>query len=136
MGFRDRFAKQPSSSDSQPRPVADSRIDKPEVIDLVSMNAAEDEVTLHLIAEQPWDVRGEGTAKLQAKLKNYVTFAADGQLHRDYPEARGKRIRIHVDSEYPLGDLELQLLDAAREHWCAPEQIELSSSSRRAAGSS
>ena len=55
-------------------------LDKPETIDIVSVRG--DTVTVHLIATEPWASNGDDTMLLQAKLKNYVAFAADGQLTR------------------------------------------------------
>jgi hypothetical protein len=94
-------------------------------IDLVSVNAARDEVTLHLIAEEPWDEEGEAALGLQAKLKGYVGVAADGGLHEKYPETAGMRVSIHIRTRYPLGRTENKLVELARQQWCEPEQIEL-----------
>ena len=95
------------------------------VIDGVSVNAAGDEVTLHLITEEPWDEKGAAALGLQAKLKSYVAFAADGALHSKYPQTVGMRVSIHLRTKYPLGWAENKLVEMAREQWCKPEQIEL-----------
>lgn len=101
-------------------------LDKTDVIDIVGMSADGQTVTLHLVATNPWPANGAGTVLLQTKLKSYVAFAADGQLVRQYPEARGKRIAIEIRSEHPLGPMEEKLVEAARIHWCEPEAISLS----------
>jgi|SRR5579872_1633184 len=98
-------------------------LDKPDVIDTVSMK--DDTVTIHLIATEPWAPNGGDAMLLQAKLKNYVGFAADGHLTRRFPQAAGKNIIIEIRSTHPLGDTELRLVEAARHHWCAPERIAL-----------
>ena len=103
-----------------------SQLDKPDVVDLVSLNAAGDEVAVVIVATAPWDPSGADMPRLQAKLKTAVAFVADGQLDREYPDARGRLRRIHIRTNHPLGAPELQLVDAAREHWCEPEGIKLS----------
>ena len=100
-------------------------LDKAGVIDLVSMSADGQTVTLHIVATDPWPSNGAGAPLLQAKLKNYVAFAADGQLLRQYPDARGKRVAIEIRSEHPLGSTEETLVAAARQHWCEPDGISL-----------
>ena len=100
-------------------------LDKANVIDLVSLTADGQTVILHLLATQSWPSTGEGTLLLQAKLKNYVAFATDGQLFRQYPKAKDKNLRIEIRSDYPLGATELELVAAARKHWCEPDGIAL-----------
>jgi hypothetical protein len=110
--------------------VSESQLDKPDVIDLVSLNAAGDEVTVSIVATRPWDAQGSEALKLQAKLKNTVAFATDGQLTRMYPDTAGTRVRVNIDSQYPLGETETRLVDLARTHWCEPEGISLTWSCR------
>lgn len=100
-------------------------LDKTNAIDLVSMNPDGRTVTLHLVVTEPWPENGSGAALLQAKLKNYVAFAADGQLLRQYPEASGKKVAIEIRSNHPLGATEEKLVTAARTHWCEPDGISL-----------
>jgi len=95
------------------------------------MSADGEMVTLHLVTTDPWPSNGAGTLLLQAKLKNYVAFVADGQLLRQYPEARGKRVAIEIRSDHPLGPTEEKLVLAARQHWCEPDGISLIVSGRR-----
>jgi hypothetical protein len=100
-------------------------LENADVIDLVSLSADGQTVTLHLVAAEPWPASGAGALLLQAKVKNYVAFAADGQLVRQYPEARGKNVVIEIRAEHPLGATEETLIAAAREHWCEPDGIAL-----------
>jgi hypothetical protein len=80
-------------------------LDNSEVLDLISHNATGDIVTLHLIVTEPWPADGEGALHLQAKLKNYIIFATDGQLIIKYPYIQGKQVRIEIQSTYPLGEI-------------------------------
>jgi hypothetical protein len=104
---------------------AQSSLAKPDTIDLVARSASGDEIILCLVATEPWDPGGAQALRLQAKLKNYVGFAADGELSRRYPDALGKKITIHIETQFPLGAFERRLVDGARETWCAPEGISL-----------
>jgi hypothetical protein len=100
-------------------------LEKSEVIDLVTVSADGQTIILYLVATDPWPVTGGGTLLLQAKLKNYVAFAADGQLARQYPEAHGKKVTIEIRTDHPLGAMEEKLVAGARQHWCEPEGISL-----------
>jgi len=101
-------------------------LDKTEVIDLVSLSPDKQTVRLHIIAEEPWSSNGDTALLLQAKLKNYVAFAADGQLVRAYPDVRGKKVVIEIRTNHPLGEIEEKLVALASEAWCRPEGIGLS----------
>jgi len=45
--------------------------------------------------------RRHGILQLQTKLNNYLSYALDGQLAKDYPDLSGKpvRIELHTDAE-------------------------------------
>ena len=62
---------------------------KPDIVDLVTLSPDGTSVLVYLVATEPWDSAGDRCLLLQAKLKNYVGFVADGQLHRHYPENTG-----------------------------------------------
>jgi hypothetical protein len=98
-------------------------LDNPESIDLVG--ELSDVVTLYLFATEPWAPNGADILRLQAKLKSYVAFAADGQLTRMYPDVAGKKVVIEIRSDFELGETEMKFVAAAREHWCEPEGIGL-----------
>jgi Family of unknown function (DUF6572) len=99
-------------------------LENPDVVDLVSVSATGDEVTVHIIANEPWDE--QQLFQLQAKLKNTVAFTADGQLDRMYPEFAGKSKIIEIRADFPPSEAVEKLIAAARQKWCAPEGIKLS----------
>ena len=103
-------------------------LENAEVIDFVALGADGSTVTLYLVATEPWRTEKQSLL-LQAKLRNYVAFAADGQLLKDYPSVAGLRKLIDIRTTYPLPDIEQRLVEFAREHWCAPEEITLLTSS-------
>lgn len=100
-------------------------LENAEVIDLVTVSADGETVIVYLVATDPWPATGRGALLLQAKLKNYVAFAADGQLIRQFPKAQGKRVVIEIRTDHPLGVTEEKLIAGARQHWCEPEGISL-----------
>jgi len=71
------------------------------VVDIVAYNADEDVVILSMVEDRPWDGAKERILQLQTKLNNYLSYALDGQLAKDYPDLSGKpvRIELHTDAE-------------------------------------
>jgi hypothetical protein len=72
----------------------------PDVIDLVAMDA---EGTPILIVVETEPLAADDAPALQQKLNNYLSYALDGQLVANYPQATGKPVRIRVDL-YALPD--------------------------------
>lgn len=55
-------------------------------IDLVTVSPEGDVVQLYIVVVAPWTGSDAQIQSLQQKIHNYVGFAADGELHRAYPE--------------------------------------------------
>ncbi len=68
-------------------------IQYPEIIDFV----AADEQECVLVVVQDEYLSKEDTFALQEKLNNYLCYAIDGQLFRDYPECAGKRLVLQIN---------------------------------------
>ena len=99
-------------------------LDNSGIVDLVSLSPTGDEVIVHIVATEPW---GETQLlQLQAKLKNSVAFAADGQLERAYPEVAGKRKAIEIRADFSPSEAVEKFVEAARQQWCEPDSIRLS----------
>jgi hypothetical protein len=71
-----------------------SGIKYPEIVDLVTQ---EKDGTVRLIVAETEAITGDRVLALQEKLKNYLSFANDGQLLTKYPKAKGAAVRIRVD---------------------------------------
>jgi len=56
------------------------------------------EAKLYVVQDQPWSGSDAETRSLEQKLRNYVTFARDGQMHKMYPKLRGQEWRIVIDT--------------------------------------
>jgi hypothetical protein len=74
-----------------------SSLINPDTIDLVA-ETAEGNVELWILRDQPWSGSDEEVGSLQQKIHNYVGYAVDGQLDRDYPELTGRTWSIVVCS--------------------------------------
>jgi hypothetical protein len=99
-------------------------VEDPNVIDVVALNPKTDQVLLAMIETRPWGTRGTLLGQLQDKFSTYLTYALDGQLIRDYPDLKGKKIRIELRSQHPLGAFELRFMELVQEQYLKPEGIE------------
>lgn len=59
----------------------------------------EDAVVLMINDDMPWDDE-EHLPLMEEKLITYVSFAVDGRLLEQYPDAEGKKIKIHIECHY------------------------------------
>ena len=77
----------------------------PEKIDVV-MEGRDGEANLYIVQDQPWRGTEEEARSLEQKLDNYVAFAVGGQMQEMYPQLRGARWRIVIDTYVgaPSGD--------------------------------
>jgi hypothetical protein len=67
-------------------------------VEVVALSA-DGTVNLYIVQDQPWTGSDAQLNSLQAKVHNYVGYALDGQLARDYPETVGKPREIVVDCQ-------------------------------------
>src|SRR5215471_16087769 len=68
----------------------------PDVVDLVAFVPSSGEVVLAIIEERPWDDSDERLFELQRKIHNYVGFALDGGLEKNYPDYGKRPIRFEL----------------------------------------
>jgi len=68
-------------------------------IDLVGLSPDGSTVELFLVQSGAWTGSDTQVGSLQAKIQNYVGYAADGQMVRQYPEVEGLPWRIVVDCQ-------------------------------------
>jgi hypothetical protein len=92
-------------------------VEQPEVIDLVSHDPQRDAFVLVAIEDRSWNCGDQQLLDLQAKLKNYVSFAEDGQMLAMYPDSAGKPWVIRLECvEEPSADV-ARLIDAVSAAW-------------------
>lgn len=67
-------------------------------VDFVALSA-DGAVELYIVQGHPWTGSDAQLNSLQAKVHNYVGYALDGQLSRDYPETVDRPWEIVVDCQ-------------------------------------
>jgi hypothetical protein len=65
--------------------------------------------------ERQWDGSADRVLQLQEKVNNYLSFALDGQMARQYPESAGKPIRLQLDCVAEPDADSARFLELARE---------------------
>ena len=74
-------------------------VDNPNVIDACGIDKDTEEAVLNIADHLPWTAETH-LAVLQAKINRYLDFIESGQLLVDYPEAKGRPVRIVVWLKY------------------------------------
>jgi hypothetical protein len=71
-------------------------------VDVVTLSA-DGRVELYIVQDRAWTGSDAQLNSLQVKVHNYVGYALDGQLARDYPETLGKpwEIVVHCQTGAP-----------------------------------
>ncbi|MFL6142477.1 MAG: DUF6572 domain-containing protein [Labedaea sp.] len=86
-------------------------IEHPNVVDLITHNPRTDEYALIMIENREWNGSPEQLEQLQLKINNYLIFALDGGLVREYPQSAGCPVRLQLDCvQWPSGQA-AQFLD-------------------------
>ena len=66
-------------------------------IDYITHNADLSEFALYLVESGPWpDPARDRLLPLQERIYTIVDVVLDGQLASDYPDSKGKRVRVEV----------------------------------------
>jgi hypothetical protein len=66
--------------------------------DLVTDDPKNDEFVVYLVEGGPWnDALNERLRRLQGRLYDAFDAVVDGALASEYPESKGRRIRIQID---------------------------------------
>lgn len=93
-------------------------IENPTAVDLVTMDPLGEEVALIMVATEPWT--DEKVLALQSKTKSYLDYIESGQFRSAYPDASAKRVRIQLDTSYPLSKVAGEFVSVASEQWLKP----------------
>lgn len=91
-------------------------IQNSKVIDLISLDSG-NEVVLTMLEQRPWDNVAGQLAELESKFNSYLDYAIDGWLEKQYPQYRGKAVRVELRSNYPFPE-ELRLPLQALQRCC------------------
>jgi hypothetical protein len=80
------------------------------VVDLISLDAARDEVVLLMLEERPWESDPAQLRQLEAKFNAYLEYVLGGHLAQHYPAYAGKRVCFRLDcADPPRGEAERML---------------------------
>ncbi|MGA2404326.1 MAG: DUF6572 domain-containing protein [Syntrophobacteraceae bacterium] len=80
-------------------------IEQTEVVDFVSIDPKSGDVYLTISDHLPWD-RGEGEhlLLLQDKINAYLRFIESGEMVKELPETKGRKVLIELVSQFPLSE--------------------------------
>lgn len=73
-------------------------LNNPEKLDLITFDPDSQEYVLIISTMNTWEDSEEEQERLLQKINNYSNFLIDGQLLQHYPQAKGKAVRIQIDS--------------------------------------
>lgn len=94
-------------------------------IDLITHDPRTDEFALILVEDGPWSEEAsdwnECLSRIQARIFDAIDVAIDGHLAKIYPESKGKRVRVQIDSPHGAPRLLVQLISKVREHTSNPK---------------
>ena len=92
-----------------------SPMQKHQQIDIVSHDPKTDRVVLSMIETRPWGDKGALMPDLQEKMYTYLAYVESGQLSRDYPAMKGKKITFRLHTAFPLTAREEKLIDIVKQ---------------------
>ncbi len=107
----------PASDDLSP-------MQKHQQIDFVAHDPKSDRVVLSMIETRAWGDHGALLPDLQEKLNTYLGYIVGGQLVTDYPAMEGKKVRLLLQSKFPLGEREEKLVEIVKKRYLEPRDIE------------
>jgi hypothetical protein len=90
-------------------------IENPAKVDLVALAATGECVELVMVQTADWDGSDRLLLLLQEKWKNYLSFAADGQLVRSFPEYAELPWRLVLDCQSEPDDRTADFVHRAHE---------------------
>jgi len=83
-----------------------------EVIDFITQK--DNVCALYIIQSE--SLTDELTLKLQEKINNYLTYALDGQLDKEYPDLRNMKLRIQIDLQHKPEGVAAEFLEKVKPH--------------------
>jgi hypothetical protein len=82
-------------------------VENPQVLDLITTDAATGDVLLVMVERRPWGAHPQQFRQIEEKINRYMAYALDGFLAEHHPEYVGRRVRLRLDcAEQPTGEAE------------------------------
>ena len=100
-----------------------SPMQKHQQVDVVSHDPKTDRVVLSMIETRPWGDKGALLADLQEKMNTYLAYIESGQLVRDYPTMKGKKIAFRLHAAFPPTAREEKFIDIVKQKDLEPRDI-------------
>lgn len=94
-------------------------------VDVVSHDPKMDRVVLSMVETRPWGDHGANLPDLQEKLNAYLNYVGGGQLWRDYPAMKGKKVAFRLHTQFPLTRREEDFVEIVKKKDLAPRDITL-----------
>jgi len=109
-------------------PVAQAAVDvspmqKHQQVDVVSLDPKTDRVVLSMVETRSWGDKGALMPDLQEKMNTYLGYVESGQLVKDYPAMKGKKIAFRLHVAFPPTAREEKLIDIVKQKYLEPRDI-------------
>ena len=80
-------------------------IEQTEIVDFVHIDRKSGDVWLTISDHLPWDQdEGEHLVLLQNKLNAYLRFIESGEMIKQIPETKGRKVLINLVGKFPLSE--------------------------------
>ena len=83
------------------------------VVDAISVERVSGTVVLTISDHLEWDEANEHHLLLQKKINRYLAFVESGELLEEYPNAKGRSVRIDVVCRYEPSGIGREFLSRA-----------------------
>lgn len=113
-----------SNSETAPEISPERGVHNPRIVDLISSDADSQSVELLMLETRAWDSHPKQSEQLQEKFNNYLDYVIDGFLVQQYPQYRGRKVRITVEMVSAPTE-EIAALLEAMGRYCGSVGIEL-----------
>ncbi len=85
-------------------PIQKQGVENPRVVDLISVDSQTQEVVLTMIESRSWGTVPGQIQQLSNKFDSYFSYVLDGFFIKEYPQYKGKAIRVQLECvEVPSG---------------------------------
>jgi len=89
-------------------------IEDPNLIDFLSTSADQAEEELTISDHLDWTMLDEHLRMLQEKVYRYLDFIADGDLYKNRPQAKGRRLVIRIRAAHHAPPAAMSLIEKLR----------------------
>lgn len=88
-------------------------VQNPMILDLVTTDAESGKVVLVMIERRAWDASPDQFRQIEEKINRYLGYVLDGFLVEQYPQYRGREVRLRLDCAEPPAGTAVKFVQAA-----------------------